>query len=336
MNLQPQHKIAIIGRGAVASEIIAHVLNDNRFKVALVLQPGRPASKTSTFAAATATATATASISELPTSKPAASSSELPTSKPAASSLLTSQPLPKHTTEHSVNTARAQSTQADLKVLFGINELLAWQPDLVIEAAGKVALQTYAAPCLAAGISVIAASVGALADAELYTELSIAAQCGRSKLILPSGAVGALDYLSATRFATPAADAPTRIVYESRKPPAAWQDVLAQRGLPLSPDAPITLFEGSAREAAKLFPQNLNVAATIALAGAGMEHTQVSVVVDPAAQGNTHTVTATGPFGSITTQIKNRPSPTNPKTSWVMGLSMIAAIDRYFAAVVVG
>jgi aspartate dehydrogenase len=96
------------------------------------------------------------------------------------------------------------------------------------------------------------------------------------------------------------------------------------------------LFEGSAREAAKLFPQNLNVAATIALAGVGMEHTQVSVIVDPAAQGNTHTVTATGSFGSITTQIKNRPSPTNPKTSWVVGLSMIAAIDRYFAAVVVG
>ena len=235
-----------------------------------------------------------------------------------------------------MSTAHAQPTQSELKVLFGLEELLAWQPDLVIEAAGKAALQTYAAPCLTAGISVIAASVGALADEALYTQLSDAAQSGRSKLILPSGAVGALDYLSATRFATPSADTPNRIVYESRKPPAAWQDVLAERGLPLTPDALITLFEGSAREAAKLFPQNLNVAATIALAGAGMEHTQVSVIVDPAAQGNIHTVTATGSFGSITTQIKNRPSPTNPKTSWVVGLSMIAAIDRYFAAVVVG
>ncbi|GEM_PF-197772 len=316
MNQQQQHKIAIIGRGAVASEIIAYALNDKRFNVALVLQPGRPVSKASTFAAAAA--------------------SELATSKPAASSSLTSQPLPKHTTEQSVNTSGAQSTQSDLKVLFGIAELLAWQPDLVIEAAGKAALQTYAAPCLGAGISVIAASVGALADEALYTQLSDAAQSGRSKLILPSGAVGALDYLSATRFSTPSADTPTRIVYESRKPPAAWQDVLAECGLPLTPDAPITLFEGSAREAAKLFPQNLNVAATIALAGVGMEHTQVSVIVDPAAQGNTHTVTATGSFGSINTQIKNRPSPTNPKTSWVVGLSMIAAIDRYFAAVVVG
>jgi aspartate dehydrogenase len=96
------------------------------------------------------------------------------------------------------------------------------------------------------------------------------------------------------------------------------------------------LFEGSAREAAKLFPQNLNVAATIALAGAGMDNTQVSVVVDPAAKGNMHTLTATGSFGSLSAQIMNRPSPTNPKTSWVVGLSIISNLDRYFAPIVVG
>jgi aspartate dehydrogenase len=290
MSIQDRHKVAIIGRGAVASAIIAYALNDKRFDVALVLQPGRPSSK----------------------------------------------PTAKNTTGQEVNTSSATAVQLDMKVLFGVEELLAWHPDLVIEAAGKAALQDYAAPCLASGVSVIAASIGALTDELLYTQLSDAAQSGRSKLILPSGAVGALDYLSATRFATPSADTPTRIVYESRKPPAAWQDVLAELELPLNPTAPITLFEGSAREAAKLFPQNLNVAATIALAGAGMEKTQVSVVVDPEAQGNIHTINATGTFGSMTTQIMNRPSPTNPKKSWVVGLSLIAAIDRYFSAVVVG
>ncbi len=269
-----KHKVAIIGRGAVAFEVITYALNDARFDVALVLQPGRPAP-----------------------------------------------------TESVLNQAN---------VLFGLDELLTWQPDLVIEAAGKVALQTYVAPCLAAGVSVIASSVGALADEELFKTLHQAAITGHSKLILPSGAVGALDYLSATRFATSSIEAPTAIVYESRKPPSAWRDVLAERGLPLTPDAPITLFEGSAREAAKLFPQNLNVAATIALAGAGMDNTQVSVVVDPAAKGNMHTLTATGSFGSLSAQIMNRPSPTNPKTSWVVGLSIISNLDRYFAPIVVG
>jgi len=269
-----KHKIAIIGRGAVAFEIITYALNDERFDVALILQPGRPPS--------------------------------------------------------------TESALKQAKVLFGLDELIAWQPDLVIEAAGKTALETYAAPCLAVGVSMIAASVGALADEALYTALRKAAITGRSKLILPSGAVGALDYLSATRFAPSSADTPTRIVYESRKPPTAWRDVLAERGLPLTPDAPLTLFEGSAREAAKLFPQNLNVAATIALAGAGLDLTRVSVVVDPAAQGNMHTVTATGSFGSMSARIMNRPSPTNPKTSWVVGLSIIAALDRYFDPIVVG
>lgn len=269
-----KHKIAIIGRGAVAFEVITYALNDARFDVALVLQPGRPAP-----------------------------------------------------TESALNQA---------KVLFGLDELLTWKPDLIIEAAGKVALQTYAAPCLAAGVSVIAASVGALADEALYKTLHQATITGRSQLILPSGAVGALDYLSATRFAASSAEAPTDIVYESRKPPSAWRDVLAERGLPLTPEAPITLFEGSAREAAKLFPQNLNVAATIALAGAGMDNTRVRVVVDPTAKGNIHSITATGSFGSLSTQIINRPSPTNPKTSWVVGLSIIAALDRYVAPIVVG
>lgn len=268
------HKIAIIGRGAIASLVMRHIQSDARFKVALVLQPGRPA--------------------------PDAASAE------------------------------------GLTVLFGLDSLLAWQPTLVIEAASKSALQAYAAPCLAAGISVIASSVGALADADLYAHLHDAAITGHSKLILPSGAVGALDYLSATRFANQTGGSATRIVYESRKPPTAWHDVLVERGLPLKPDAPITLFEGSAREAAKLFPQNLNVAATIALAGVGMEDTQVSVIVDPAVTGNMHTLRATGAFGNMSAQMVNRPAPTNPKTSWVVGLSVIAAFERYFAAIVVG
>lgn len=267
------HKIAIIGRGAIASLIFDHTTQDARFEVALVLQPGRAA------------------------------------------------PLKNDNTPSTV--------------LFGLDALLAWQPDLVIESAGKAALQTYVAPCLASGIDVIAVSVGALADEALFDQLNRAATTGGAKLILPSGAVGALDYVSATRFAHSPSE-PTHIVYESRKPPSAWQDVLADRGLPTQPQEPLILFEGSARQAAQRFPQNLNVAATIALAGIGMDQTRVSVVVDPAATGNTHTIKATGAFGHMSTTLTNKPSPSNPKTSWVVGLSVIACLERYFASIVVG
>jgi aspartate dehydrogenase len=226
----------------------------------------------------------------------------------------------------------AASVPEGIETLPNLASLLAWRPDLVVEAAGQGALRDYAAPCLAAGIPVVACSVGALADAALFEELSQAAARGKARLVLPSGAVASLDYVAAV-----AALQDATIVYESRKPPAAWQDVLSARGLDSASLAePLILFAGPAREAARLFPQNLNVAATLALAGIGMERTQVRVVVDPAARGNTHVVTVSSAAGDLRTELVNRPSPANPKTSYVTGLSAVAAVRRFFASVVLG
>lgn len=213
----------------------------------------------------------------------------------------------------------------------GLVGLLAFKPDLVIEAAGQAAVKEYADPCLRAGLPFMAASVGALADDDLRTTLKQAAIAGSTQLILPSGAVGSLDYLQAVRRLPG-----TTVVYESRKPPAAWQDELARRGLPLAPTDCLTLFEGPAGEAAKLFPQNLNVAATLAMAGLGMTATEVRVVVDPNAQRNEHHIRVSGDAGEMRTELRNKPSPDNPKTSWVVGLSLLAAVEKHFAPVVVG
>ena len=206
--------------------------------------------------------------------------------------------------------------------------MLDFAPGLIVEAAGHAALAAQAENCLAAGITVLAVSVGALADDALLRRLRAAARRGRSRLLLASGAIGALDYLQAVQ-----AVADLQVTYESRKPPAAWADELRALGHPLAPGQPLLLFEGNAREAALRYPQNLNVAASLALAGAGFERTQVRIVVDPQASGNSHHVTARGAFGEIRTEIVNRPSPLNPKTSWVVGLSLLAAIDRHFSPV---
>lgn len=218
-----------------------------------------------------------------------------------------------------------------VQALRGLTGLLTFKPDLVIEAAGQAAVRDYAEPCLKAGLPFMAASVGALADDDLRAALTRAALSGSTRLILPSGAVGSLDYLQAVRRLPS-----TVVVYESRKPPAAWQDELARRGLPLAPTECITLFEGPAGEAAQLFPQNLNVAATLAMAGLGMTATQVRVVVDPNAQGNEHHVQVAGAAGEMHTELRNKPSPDNPKTSWVVGLSLLAAVEKHFSPVVVG
>jgi len=95
----------------------------------------------------------------------------------------------------------------------------------------------------------------------------------------------------------------------------------------------VTLFVGSAREAAAAYPQNLNVAAALALAGPGFERTQVRVVCDPEATGNIHAVSADSALGSLRVTIANRASPANPKSSRIVGRALLAAIEQYFSPV---
>lgn len=217
------------------------------------------------------------------------------------------------------------SLPAGVAALDGLTELLAWRPDLVIEAAGHAAVAETLPQVLAAGIPALPASTGALADDALLLRLAEAAQTGNARLIVPCGAVGGLDYLAALRETQ---DAEVR--YTSRKPPAAWAPELAAAGLAeKAAQAEIVLYEGSAREAAKLYPKNLNVGLTIALA-VGHDRLSVRIVSDPAAAGNTHEIEATSALGSARMSFVNLPSPANPKTSALTAASLTAAIRRQF------
>lgn len=212
-----------------------------------------------------------------------------------------------------------------------LDALLAWGPDLVVEAASQEAVWALAPACLRAGHPVLVTSVGALADADQFAALQAAAVAGGVTLSVPAGAVAALDYLQAVR-----GQDGVKVMYESRKPVDAWHDELAMRGIaPESLQEPLVLFQGNARDAALRYPKNLNVAATVALACAGMEATEVRVVVDPAVTGNTHTITVHSPLGELRTTLTNQPSPTNPKTSWVVAQSIVSAIERQFACFLV-
>jgi aspartate dehydrogenase len=208
-------------------------------------------------------------------------------------------------------------------------ELAAARPDLVVEAAGHEAVRQVVPACLEAGLPVLVSSIGALHDAALYDRLVAMARAHNGRLLLPSGALGALDYVRAVRHA-----GALSLRYQSRKPPAAWSAELSALGHdPAALTEPVTLFAGNAREAAALYPQNLNVAAALALAGQGFEATGVEVICDPAASGNTHVVLADSEFGAMRLSIVNRPSPANPKSSWIVGRSLMAAIDQYFSPV---
>lgn len=219
---------------------------------------------------------------------------------------------------------------AGVTLLSGLDELGAFAPALVVEAAGHQAVRETVLPCLSQGLPVLISSIGALHDNGLFVQLVAAAQAGGGKLLLASGALGALDYVRAVRHAKA-----LRLRYQSRKPPGAWSAELRALGYdPATLDRPLSLFSGTAREAAAAYPQNLNVAAALALAGPGFEATEVEVVCDPAATGNEHVVSAESEFGTMRLSIANRPSPSNPKSSWIVGQSLLAAIEQYFSPVV--
>jgi aspartate dehydrogenase len=201
-------------------------------------------------------------------------------------------------------------------------DLIAAAPSLVIEAAGHAAVSEHVIPVLEAGIPVIVVSVGSLADDALRNRLKEASEKGRADVVLPGGAIGGVDYLRAV-----SRSANLQVRYCSRKPIAAWAKELAAKGHdPSKIDREIALFEGSARDAALAFPQNLNVAMTLALAGPGVDAIAVRVVADPKARGNTHEIDIESAAGRARFVLENSPSPANPKTSALAALSIIQAV----------
>lgn len=191
--------------------------------------------------------------------------------------------------------------------------------DIVAECASQVAVRIHGAAVLRSGRSLLLMSSGALMDPEIFAALSAASAESGAQIIVPSGAVGGIDALRAVQ-----ADLETVTIVSTKRPAALegapgyaeWEGKTVTE--------PVTLFDGPASEAVKLFPANVNVAATVSLAGIGPERTMVRVIADPEAPGNVHEIRATGGFGEFRFRLVNRPHPKNPKTSH---LAVLAAIE---------
>jgi aspartate dehydrogenase len=191
--------------------------------------------------------------------------------------------------------------------------------DLVIECAGHQALAAFAPALLRGGRELLIASVGALADRSLEVSLREAAIQGHTRLLLSTGAIGAVDLLCAARIG-----GLREVRYTGSKPPSAWRgtpaEALAQSAL--AADVPVVVFEGSARAAALQFPQNANVAATVALAGTGFDETHVCLVADPQLHVNQHAVQAEGAFGHFELTVRGAAQSAQPKTSVLVAFSL--------------
>lgn len=207
-------------------------------------------------------------------------------------------------------------------VVSSLDELLSWEPDLVVECAGHDALAEHGAAVLLRGIDLLAASVGAFAKRDLETKLRNAAEAGCSHIRIPSGAIGGLDALASARMG-----GLDSVRYVGRKPVNAWRGTPAEQAVDLDALLAATvIFDGSARDAALAYPQNANVTAATALAGVGFDATRVTLYADPAARGNEHQIEAEGRFGSLRFSVVNKPLPQNPKTSSLAAYSLLRSV----------
>jgi aspartate dehydrogenase len=206
-------------------------------------------------------------------------------------------------------------------VFAALPELLARKPEIVIEAAGHGAVHAFGTDILKSGSDLLVASTGALADRKLAAKL-IASSAGGNELWIASGAVAGIDGLLAARTA-----GLQSVTYTSLKGPVAWQGTPAEGLLgENAKDERVIFFSGNAREAAMHYPQNANVAATIAFAGLGLDRTRVELGSDPHVAGPLGIIEAEGEFGRFKFDILALASPRNPKTSAITGHSLVAAV----------
>jgi aspartate dehydrogenase len=225
----------------------------------------------------------------------------------------------------------ALASEFKLSYVVGGAQLLEQNPDVVLEAASHEAVREHLVRFLEHGISVIVLSAGALTDDRLRHDAEAAAEKSGALLYVPSGGIGGLDALkSACRAGV------DEVSIQVAKPPAAWKGIPYVEALGVDLGGligPHTLFEGAARDGVPHFPQNVNIAAVLSLAGVGLDRTRLKVVADPSLTFNTHTIRVSGRTGRFTVVLENVPTPDNPKTSWLACCSALSALRSIAANV---
>lgn len=198
--------------------------------------------------------------------------------------------------------------------------------DIVVECASQAAVREHGLLVLENGKDLMVMSVGVFMDEKLLDDLVRAARKNDCKIYVPSGAIAGIDGLRSAKAASI-----DRVEISTTKNPKGLDGApfIIENNIDVySFNEKTMIFDGNAKEAVRAFPANVNVAASLSLAGIGSDDTKVKIFVDPEASRNIHEITVEGDFGYFKCRIENVPSPDNPKTSLLAALSAIATLKK--------
>lgn len=209
-------------------------------------------------------------------------------------------------------------------------EELADVADIVIECAPAKLVRPIVAPFVTNGKTAIVLSAGALLENEDLIEL---AKRNGGQIVVPTGALIGLDAVSAAAVGEIHS---VRMVTRKPVQGLAGAPFLVENNIDIEQiTEPLRIFDGTAREAAKGFPANLNVAVALSLAGIGPDRTRLEIWADPSLTRNVHRVEVEFDFARFSMSIENLPSE-NPKTGRITALSVIAFLRKQRAPLRVG
>ncbi len=209
-------------------------------------------------------------------------------------------------------------------------EKLAENCDLVVECLPPVLFRTIAISVIDRGKLFMPLSVGQLLE---HWDLVARAKETGARILVPTGALIGLDAVRAAAEGTIHS-----VTMVTRKPPAGLEGApyLVERGITLKGlNTARKVFDGSARDGARGFPANVNVAAALSLAGIGPDRTKLEIWADPAIDRNTHRIEVEADIARFSMSIEGIPSA-NPRTGRIVPLSTVAALRGLVAELKVG
>lgn len=202
-------------------------------------------------------------------------------------------------------------------------DALAARCDMIIEALPPAVVPSLATAVFKHSKDLVLISSCALI---MFPEILTQKRSSKSRIIVPSGALAGFDGVSSLKQL-----GITSAKIASTKPPRGYAGApyIIEKNINLENiNQKQLLFTGNALEASKGFPANVNVAATLSLAGIGPEKTQVEIWADPQAHGNSHEIEVIGEYSTIRASVENKPDPANPKSSMLAAQSIISILKK--------